>query len=85
MKVADRRPAASMAIGKTIEVYDAESIGFLRFSVEGARQASPPPPRSLLRSPEGLGRWYLSVINDWPAPSVDDERLRSIHRGPRMG
>lgn len=52
-----------MAIGKTIEAYDAESIGFLRFSAEGARRFIEVADR-LLRAQEGLGRWYLSVIND---------------------
>lgn len=51
------------AIGKTLEVYDAESIGFLRFSADGARRFIATAD-SLLRNQAGLGRWYLSVIND---------------------
>ena len=51
------------AIGKTITAYDAESIGFLRFSAEGAalftRQIE-----AIIRRPEGLKRWYLSVIDE---------------------
>ncbi len=50
------------AIGKTIETYDAESIGFLRFSAAGARRFQAEVER-VLRSPEGLRRWYLSVID----------------------
>jgi choline kinase len=65
-----------MAIGKTIEVYDAESIGFLRFSAEGARRFVAAADR-LLRSPEGLGRWYLSVINDL-AQGEMNVRVQSI-------
>jgi choline kinase len=52
-----------MAIGKTIEAYDAESIGFLRFSKEGAAKFIAVADR-LLRNQAGLARWYLSVIND---------------------
>ena len=55
-----------MAIGKTIETYDAESIGFLRFSKAGAARFIETADR-LLRTPEGLRRWYLSVINDLAA------------------
>jgi choline kinase len=50
------------AIGKTIETYDAESIGFLRFSAEGAGLFSRAVDQAL-RAPEGLKRWYLSVID----------------------
>jgi choline kinase len=52
-----------MAIGKTIPAFDAESIGFLRFSAEGAGyfvQAV----EAALRTTEGLKRWYLSVIDE---------------------
>ena len=52
-----------LAIGKTITEYDAESIGFLRFSPDGAalfvRYIE-----AIMRRPEGLKRWYLSVINE---------------------
>jgi choline kinase len=51
------------AIGKTIEAYDAESIGFLRFSPEGAR-AFVSGVEHVLSRPEGLKRWYLSVIDE---------------------
>jgi choline kinase len=51
-----------VAIGKTIKTFDAESIGFLRFSPAGAalfvRYVE-----AALRQPEGLKRWYLSVID----------------------
>jgi choline kinase len=51
------------AIGKSIEAYDAESIGFLRFSSDGAARFVEGIDR-VLRSPEGLRRWYLSVIDE---------------------
>jgi len=50
------------AIGKTIEAYDAESIGFLRFSAAGAQRFSTAIDEAM-RKPEGLRRWYLSVID----------------------
>lgn len=50
------------AIGKTIDQYDAESIGFLRFDPEGAALFTRIVEQAL-RTPEGLKRWYLSVIN----------------------
>jgi choline kinase len=52
-----------LAIGKTIPAFDAESIGFLRFSAEGAA-AFVRTVEQIMRSPEGLKRWYLSVINE---------------------
>ncbi len=54
------------AIGKTIPAFDAESIGFLRFSAEGAAAFVEAVERAL-RTPEGLKRWYLSVINELAA------------------
>jgi choline kinase len=51
-----------LSVGKTIEAYDAESIGFSRYSAEGAAVFVAAVDR-ILRSPEGLKRWYLSVIN----------------------
>lgn len=51
------------AIGKTITAYDAESIGFLRFSAEGA-QLFMEAVDATLRKVGGLGRWYLSVIDE---------------------
>ena len=50
------------AIGKTIDKYDAESIGFLRFSPDGA-ELFVRYVEAALRQPEGLKRWYLSVID----------------------
>ncbi|MDF2901659.1 MAG: nucleotidyltransferase [Phenylobacterium sp.] len=52
-----------LAIGKTIPAFDAESIGFLRFSADGAG-AFVRTVEQIMRSPEGLKRWYLSVINE---------------------
>jgi len=54
--------AKLLAIGKTIPSFDAESIGFLRFSSEGAALFTAAVDQAL-RSPEGLKRWYLSVID----------------------
>lgn len=51
-----------VSIGKTIPAFDAESIGFLRFAPEGA-MAFVAAVEAILRTPEGLKRWYLSVID----------------------
>lgn len=64
------------AIGKTIETYDAESIGFLRFDPEGAALFTK-IVEAALRTPEGLKRWYLSVINQI-AQDHDVVRVQSI-------
>ncbi len=64
------------AIGKTIETYDAESIGFLRFDAEGAALFTSIVDAAL-RTPEGLKRWYLSVINQI-AQEYDVVRVQSI-------
>ena len=58
------------AIGKTIEAYDAESIGFLRFSVAGAAKFRDGVDL-VLSHPEGLRRWYLSVIDELAHKGVD--------------
>jgi len=67
---------ALRAIGKTIEAYDAESIGFLRFNAEGAALFTR-VVEQIMRTPEGLKRWYLSVINQI-AQDHDVVRVRSI-------
>ncbi|MBL8770354.1 MAG: phosphocholine cytidylyltransferase family protein [Phenylobacterium sp.] len=59
-----------VAIGKTIEAYDAESIGFLRFSKAGAAKFRA-GVESVLAHPEGLRRWYLSVIDELARAGVD--------------
>jgi choline kinase len=59
-----------MAIGKTITAYDAESIGFLRFSKDGAAKFRAGVER-VLSHPEGLRRWYLSVIDELARAGVD--------------
>jgi choline kinase len=64
------------AIGKTIEAYDAESIGFLRFSRSGAAKFAAGVEHALER-PEGLKRWYLSVIDEL-ARAAADVRVCSI-------
>jgi choline kinase len=58
------------AIGKTIEAYDAESIGFLRFSPAGAALFAAGVEYALHRQ-EGLKRWYLSVIDELARSGVD--------------
>ena len=65
-----------MAIGKTITAYDAESIGFLRFSAEGAALFTR-YLEAIIRRPEGLKRWYLSVINEI-AQQTGRVRVQSI-------
>jgi choline kinase len=65
-----------LAIGKTIEAYDAESIGFLRFSPAGAAKFRAAVEQALQR-PEGLKRWYLSAIDELARGGVD-VRVQSI-------
>lgn len=65
-----------LSIGKTIEAYDGESIGFLRFSPAGAAKFQAAIERALQR-PEGLRRWYLSAIDEL-ARSGADVRVQSI-------
>lgn len=65
-----------VAIGKTIETYDAESIGFLRFSPAGAARFQAGVEEAL-RRPEGLKRWYLSVIDELARSGVD-VRVQSV-------
>lgn len=52
------------AIGKTLtaDVSNGESIGFLRFSAEGAARFVAEIER-VMRLPEGVKLWYLSAIN----------------------
>ena len=67
-----------LAIGKTLpdDLVTGESIGFLRFTEEGARTFVTEIER-LLRSEEGLKRWYLSAI-DGIARYQDVVGVRSI-------
>lgn len=65
-----------MAIGKSIEAYDAESIGFIRFSPEGAERFHHAIDDAM-RRPEGLRRWYLSVIDNL-ARSTEAVAVQSI-------
>jgi choline kinase len=62
MKV-ETRGGDLVAIGKTIQTYDAESIGFLRFSDRGAARFRA-AMEAALRDPENLRRWYLSIIHE---------------------
>jgi choline kinase len=64
------------AIGKTLTEFNAESIGFLRFSPEGAALFTGHVEQAL-RRPEGLKRWYLSVI-DQVARDTGKVRVHSI-------
>ncbi len=69
------------AIGKAIDVYDAESIGFLRFSAAGAARFSAAVEDALHRA-EGLRRWYLSVINDLaPTGAVATQSIEGLEWG----
>lgn len=62
MKVATQG-SALVAIGKTLETYDAESIGFLRFSAQGAARFRA-KTEACMRDPVNLKRFYLSVIDE---------------------
>jgi choline kinase len=64
------------SVGKTIEVYDGESIGFLRFSAAGADRFARAVDEAM-RRPEGLTRWYLSVI-DHIAQTTEAVAVQSI-------
>lgn len=64
------------SIGKTITEYNGESIGFLRFSDAGAARFRS-YVEAALRSPDGLRRWYLSVI-DAIARETGVVRIQSI-------
>lgn len=67
-----------IAIGKTLpaELVDGESIGLLRFTPAGGARFAEEVERQL-RTPEGLKRWYLSVI-DQIARSGTAVAVRSI-------
>jgi L-glutamine-phosphate cytidylyltransferase len=64
MKVQASAEGRLLAIGKTLPmpIVTGESIGFLRFSKEGGQDFAQ-AVESVLRTPEGLRRWYLSVID----------------------
>lgn len=59
-----------LSVGKTIPAFDAESIGFSRYSAAGA-QAFVGTVEQIMRGPEGLKRWYLSVINELAQAGAD--------------
>jgi choline kinase len=65
------------AIGKTITEYNGESIGFLRFSAAGAALFRARVEEAL-RSPDGLRRWYLSVIDRIAHDSPGAVHVQSI-------
>ncbi|MFV3077537.1 NTP transferase domain-containing protein [Niveispirillum fermenti] len=64
MKVCVGADGRLSQIGKTLplEIVNGESIGFLRFTAEGGQRFAAEVERTL-RTPEGLRRWYLSVID----------------------
>jgi choline kinase len=60
------------AIGKKLpmDAVTGESIGFLRFSAEGAASFVAEIERTM-RTPEGVSLWYLSAINRLASAGVD--------------
>lgn len=64
MKVQTAPDGRLLTIGKTLDasIVNGESIGFLRFTADGGRRFVAEVERTL-RTPEGLRRWYLSVID----------------------
>ncbi|MBP7336219.1 phosphocholine cytidylyltransferase family protein [Niveispirillum sp.] len=64
MKVRTDADGNLQQIGKTLplEIVNGESIGFLCFTAEGGKRFAAEVERTL-RTPEGLRRWYLSVID----------------------
>ena len=57
--------------------YDAESIGFLRFSAEGAARFRATLD-TCMRDPANLKRFYLSVINELAADGQGGVAVQSI-------
>ena len=57
------------AIGKTIEAYDAESIGFLRFSAGAA--ALPPASTRSCPTPKACAAGTSASSTSWPYTGVD--------------
>lgn len=64
MKVRTGEGGRLLQIGKTLplDIVNGESIGFLRFTADGGKRFAGEVERTL-RTPEGLRRWYLSVID----------------------
>jgi len=64
--------AQLVAIGKKLsaDIVNGESIGFLRFTTEGAARFVGEVER-IMRTPEGLKLWYLSVIHRIASESGD--------------
>lgn len=65
-----------LSVGKHIASYNAESIGFMRFSADGAAMFAH-AIEAAMRRPEGLRRWYLSVI-DHLAAETGQVAIQSI-------
>jgi choline kinase len=59
-----------VSVGKTIPAFDAESIGFSRYSAAGAAAFVATVERAV-RAPEGLKRWYLSIIDELARQGAD--------------
>lgn len=64
------------AIGKTLSENNAESIGFLRFSADGAARFRA-AVETAMRDTAALKRWYLSIIHEL-AQDGDGVRICSI-------
>jgi len=64
-------------IGKTIETYDAESIGFLRFDAVGGALFVR-TVEAAMRMPQSLRRWYLSIIAEIAKAHDEAVRVHSI-------
>lgn len=62
-----RDGARLLRVGKRIDEYDAESIGFMAF-VGAGRAAFIAEVEAAMHRPEGTTSWYLKAI-DWIAPS----------------
>ncbi|WP_093313794.1 sugar phosphate nucleotidyltransferase [Sphingomonas jatrophae] len=57
-----REGSRLLRVGKTIEAYDAESIGFMAFAGAG-RAAFLAEVEAWMRRPEGVTSWYLKAID----------------------
>jgi len=83
MKVS-ARGSQLQAIGKTLTAAEtnAESIGFLRFEAEGAALFTAEIEQTM-RSPDGLGKWYLSAIHRIAqgSPSVHITSIEGLEWG----
>ncbi len=70
------------AIGKTIPAFDAETDPGSCGSPRRGGLAFVKTVEAILKTPEGLKRWYLSVINELAQQGQD---VKVAHRGPGLG